>query len=120
MTKVVIKNRPNGAYNGEEWPEVGESIDLPDFIAEGMLASGDVVKPGTTEAKDAKAEAAEDEKNRKAAEAAQAKVDAAKAAAAEAEENATKVETAVAQQSAETATVGTTTVRKTTAPKTKG
>lgn len=101
--KVIIARRPNGSYNGEVWPEVGEPIELPDHVAEGMLATGEVVKPGSAEAKEAKAEAAEDEKARKEAEAAQAKVDAAKAAAEEAEQKAAEVEAAVAAPPVETA-----------------
>jgi len=38
--KVKIRIRPTGAYNGEVWPEVGETIDLPDHVARGMAASG--------------------------------------------------------------------------------
>ncbi|NUR81002.1 MAG: hypothetical protein HOQ21_11225 [Dermatophilaceae bacterium] len=40
--KVRIKVRPSGLINLREWPEVGETIDLPDDVAEGMIASGDV------------------------------------------------------------------------------
>ena len=39
--KVRIKVRPSGLINLREWPEVGETIDLPDDVAEGMIASGD-------------------------------------------------------------------------------
>ena len=38
--KVLV--RPTGSYNGQEWPEVGETIDLPDTVAEGMVKSGNV------------------------------------------------------------------------------
>lgn len=34
--KVNIKVRPTGTINGQPWPEVGETIDLPDVVAEGM------------------------------------------------------------------------------------
>lgn len=55
--KVQIKVRPLGGYNGAEWPERGDVIDLPDHIAESMLKSGHVVKPSSAEAKKDKAEA---------------------------------------------------------------
>jgi hypothetical protein len=42
MAKVRILVRPTGAYNGQPWPKVGETIDLPDIVAEGMVRSGDV------------------------------------------------------------------------------
>lgn len=103
--KVIIKNRPSGAYDGALWPEVGESIDLPDHIAEGMLRDGFVVKPTTNEAKEAKAEAAARAKVEKAEAEAQAKVDAAEKAAEKAQ---AKVETATDQAKVETAKVKTT------------
>lgn len=34
--KVRIKVRPTGAINGRPWPQVGESMDLPEVVAEGM------------------------------------------------------------------------------------
>lgn len=40
--KCKILVRPTGAYNGAVWPAVGETIDLPDAIAESMAAAGDV------------------------------------------------------------------------------
>jgi hypothetical protein len=40
--KVRIVNRPTGLINGREWPQVGEEIDLPQVVAEGMAAVGDV------------------------------------------------------------------------------
>ena len=43
--KVRIKQRPLGPLNGVDWPEVGETIDLPDAVAKGMLEAGTVVKP---------------------------------------------------------------------------
>lgn len=42
--KVRVKNRPSGAYNGKAWPAVGKTIDLPEHVAEGMIASGTVEK----------------------------------------------------------------------------
>jgi hypothetical protein len=38
--KCKILVRPSGSYNGEEWPEVGETIDLPTSVAEGMAVTG--------------------------------------------------------------------------------
>lgn len=40
--KVRIVNRPTGLINGVEWPAVGEEIDLPQSVAEGMAENGDV------------------------------------------------------------------------------
>ena len=40
MAKVKIKIRPTGLINGREWPQVGESIDLPDGVAKDMAAAG--------------------------------------------------------------------------------
>lgn len=40
--KCKILVRPIGGYNGAPWPEVGETIDLPDHVAEGMARSGNV------------------------------------------------------------------------------
>lgn len=47
--KVVIAIKPSGLYGGEEWPEVGASIDLPAHVADPMIAAGLVVaaKPAT-------------------------------------------------------------------------
>lgn len=42
MKKCKVLVRPTGAYNGEAWPAVGETIDLPDSVAEGMARSGNV------------------------------------------------------------------------------
>lgn len=42
MPKVRIKVRPSGLINGREWPEVGETIDLPASAAEAMAEVGDV------------------------------------------------------------------------------
>jgi hypothetical protein len=38
--KVRIKVQPSGLLNAEPWPEVGETIDLPDAVAEEMIAAG--------------------------------------------------------------------------------
>lgn len=38
--KVRIKVRPTGLLNGRDWPRVGETIDLPDAVAEGMIGAG--------------------------------------------------------------------------------
>lgn len=40
--RVRIMVRPTGAYNGAEWPQVGEVIDLPEHVAVGMLNAGSV------------------------------------------------------------------------------
>jgi hypothetical protein len=40
--KVKILVRPSGAFNGEVWPEVGETMDLPETVAKGMAATGHV------------------------------------------------------------------------------
>jgi hypothetical protein len=48
--KVRIKVRPSGLLNGREWPEAGGVIDLPDAVAEGMIASGDAEKLTKAEA----------------------------------------------------------------------
>jgi hypothetical protein len=42
VAKVKVLVRPLGGYNGEVWPEVGETIDLPDHVAEGMAKAGNV------------------------------------------------------------------------------
>jgi len=42
--KVTIKVRPSGLYDGKPWPEVGKTIDLPEHVAEGMIAGGLVEK----------------------------------------------------------------------------
>lgn len=46
--KVKVINKPLGPVriNDElvEWPEPGETVDLPDHIAEGMIATGTVEK----------------------------------------------------------------------------
>lgn len=40
--KVRIKVPLTGLYNGEPWPQVGKTIDLPDHVAEGMIRVGHV------------------------------------------------------------------------------
>lgn len=40
--KVEIKVAQTGLYNGQPWPPVGETIDLPDHVAVGMIANGQV------------------------------------------------------------------------------
>jgi hypothetical protein len=44
MPKVYIVVRPSGLYNGAEWPEVGEPIDVPDVVADDLVASGHAEK----------------------------------------------------------------------------
>lgn len=51
--KVRIVNQPLGCINGQAWPEPGETIDLPDNIAEGMIGAGDVEKASTPAKKSA-------------------------------------------------------------------
>jgi hypothetical protein len=70
--KVKIVNRPSGILNGQPWPEVGEEIDLPDVVAEGMADAGavEIVK-----AKPAKKAAAKPEKKAETATASKAKVE---------------------------------------------
>lgn len=38
--KVRMIEQPNGLLNGEPWPEAGSTADLPDVVAEDMIASG--------------------------------------------------------------------------------
>lgn len=38
--KVKIVVQPSGLINGQEWPPVGEDVDLPDTVAEEMAAAG--------------------------------------------------------------------------------
>lgn len=42
MAKARITVRPTGCLNGRPWPEVGEVVDLPDAVAEGMAKAGHV------------------------------------------------------------------------------
>jgi hypothetical protein len=46
--KVRVKVRPNGNINGQPWPEVGDTIDLPEVVVDGM---GDWVEPVKAEKK---------------------------------------------------------------------
>lgn len=46
--KVRVKARPTGTINGQPWPEVGDTIDLPEVVVEGM---GDYVEPVKPEKK---------------------------------------------------------------------
>jgi hypothetical protein len=47
MPKYTVKVQPLGLLNGNPWPEVGETIELPDAVAKGMVAAGHLedVKP---------------------------------------------------------------------------
>jgi hypothetical protein len=49
--KVRIKVRPTGYINGQSWPAVGETMDLPQVVAESMGDWLDVVKAETRPAK---------------------------------------------------------------------
>lgn len=40
--KVRVINRPTGCIDGKAWPKKGETINLPDVVAEGMIAAGSV------------------------------------------------------------------------------
>jgi hypothetical protein len=42
MAKVKIVVQPSGCINGRLWPEVGETMDLPDPVAEAMAEAGHV------------------------------------------------------------------------------
>ena len=42
--KVRIIVQPSGCLNGSYWPAAGELIDLPDAVAEDMIAAGQVEK----------------------------------------------------------------------------
>lgn len=42
--KVKVKVRPSGLVNGQQWPEVGTVLDVPDHIAEGMIAAGHLAR----------------------------------------------------------------------------
>lgn len=46
MVKVRVLVRPSGCLNGRDWPEVGEVLELPAVVADGMVADGwlEVVK----------------------------------------------------------------------------
>lgn len=36
MPKYRVTNRPTGLINAQPWPEVGDTIDLPEAIGDGM------------------------------------------------------------------------------------
>jgi hypothetical protein len=38
--KVRIVNRPSGLLNGRDWPAVGETLEVGDFIGADMCAAG--------------------------------------------------------------------------------
>jgi hypothetical protein len=40
--KVRILVRPTGLVSGQPWPKVGEVVDLPEHVADGMVHSGHV------------------------------------------------------------------------------
>jgi hypothetical protein len=42
MSKVRILVRPTGCLNGAVWPQVGETTDLPDAVAQDMASAGTV------------------------------------------------------------------------------
>ena len=42
MAKVEIVTKPSGLINGRDWPEPGETLELPDDVAESMAAAGAV------------------------------------------------------------------------------
>ena len=42
MAKVKIVVQPSGCINGRLWPEAGETMDLPDPVAETMAGAGHV------------------------------------------------------------------------------
>ena len=42
MAKVQVVIQPSGLLNGSPWPEPGETVDLPDDVAEVMAKAGNV------------------------------------------------------------------------------
>jgi hypothetical protein len=42
MAKVQVVIQPTGLLNGSPWPEPGETVDLPDDVAEEMTKAGHV------------------------------------------------------------------------------
>lgn len=42
MAKVEVVIQPSGLLNGVSWPEPGETVDLPDDVAEAMAKAGNV------------------------------------------------------------------------------
>lgn len=91
--RVQMKVKISGTRNGEDWPEVGEILELPADEAVGLLAGG-LAEPVEAQPETATAPAPEDTAAaeaaaKKAAEAAAKKAEAeAKKAAAEAAKNA--------------------------------
>jgi len=57
--KVTIKVRPTGGYNGAAWPKVGDTIDLPDHVAEGMISTGAAEKAKAAKAAPSKPDESE-------------------------------------------------------------
>lgn len=51
--KVVMTAGISGTRNGEDWPPVGGTIDLPEREARDMVAAGLARFPGEVEAADA-------------------------------------------------------------------
>lgn len=50
--KVRVKVQPNGNINGRPWPAVGDTIDLPEVVVEGMGAWLEPVKAEKRPAQD--------------------------------------------------------------------
>lgn len=44
MPKYTVKTPMSGLLNGQPWPGVGESVDLADELAEGMVDAGHLEK----------------------------------------------------------------------------
>ena len=44
MPKYKVKVQPSGLLNGKLWPEAGETVDLPDAVAEAMVKAGDLAE----------------------------------------------------------------------------
>jgi hypothetical protein len=42
VAKVQVVIQPSGLLNGSPWPEPGETVDLPDDVAEAMTKAGNV------------------------------------------------------------------------------
>lgn len=38
--KVKVVKQPSGLINTQPWPEVGETVELPDTVAEDMAEAG--------------------------------------------------------------------------------
>lgn len=50
--RVQMKQRIGGNRNGEAWPDVGETIDLPDHEAADMIAAGYCQEPNDEDVPD--------------------------------------------------------------------